>query len=268
MTLDNPGVREAAFQVAIEKTLTVLKNPEIIDQLGNLAFRLSQTVEGMYLPILENGRMELPDGCILSNNYGLLPHTDTDLEQGMILGSSLLTPTSNRLQQVVGSFGSEMCCSKSVAVKAGKSLIGNVLASRSSVPFKLDEEVKGTTSTWVVTNPNDSLSYRTRPVIHTSTKRIDDDPYRIAGTLGHEIIHGDDYEEYPTQVNYDDTFHARTELRAYHVGAVIKAAGGVLEGDGKTQAVEELRLKHTSPSAPFDPSPTLVKLLSELGVLG
>lgn len=259
--------RRDAFDYALETTANILSHGDVVDALGEHALRLSKTVNGLFLPIANDGVASLPTEQMLSDEFALLPHTDSELETGLTLDGTLLIPTAKRFWQVVRFFGEQQGCNKQAAVEAELALMNNVVNSRNSVPVNLADK-KATMTTCTVTDPDCGLMYRTRPIIHTSVQRIQKaDPYQLAGTICHEIVHGEDYENALVQNTYDTAFHARTELRAYHIGATIRAVGGVLEGDGKTQAVEALRLRHVDPDAPFEPTTDLITLMQELGVI-
>lgn len=259
--------RQDAFEYAVESTLEVLANPTVIEGLGDSALRLTRIVEGLFMPIVRDGVANLPDDYMLTNSFALLPHIDQELDRGIAIGGSLLTPTDNRFRQVARSFSWEHSISEDASLDLERSLISDVSSPKGMVRVKLGDD-KGRMSTWTVSDPNSGIMYRTRPITHTSVRRIQTaDPHQVAATLLHEITHGEDHELAPVQKTYDDVFHARTELKAYHIGAVIKAAGGVLEGDGKTQEVEAMRLKYTDPQAPFEPTRELIAHMQSLGVI-
>lgn len=261
------GLRRDAFETAKEHTLSALSDPAVVDELGDFALILTQRAEGLFLPTVQDGVASLPDDYMLTNNFALLPHTNAELEQGIAVGASLLTPTQDRFTQAARAFSQRHQCPESLAMLVERGLIKTVLKGGSQVRVELGDR-RGTLSTWAVTDPDNGFMYRTRPIAHTSVQRmLAAHPYQAAGTVCHELIHGDDYEAEPAKNEYDDSFHARTELRAYHVGAVIRRAGGVLAGDGKTEAVEGLRVQYADPQAPFEPTPMLVARLKELGVM-
>jgi hypothetical protein len=260
--------RVTAFDAVVEHTLNALRDPEVVHRLGGLAIELEKATEGLFMPYIQRGMATIPPHLQDTDRFPLIPHTANDTENGLRLDETFLEPTAGRYRQVVKAAAKRWEVGLPVAQSEMDLLIGSLYENGNKIKAPNMAVSKGTNGTLIIKSPVVDLSYRTRPSLHIPISRImSEHPNRVAGTLAHEVVHAIDSEA-RIEPGFGQQYKAYTELRGYRVGAVIRQVGGVLEGDGMTEFVEQLRVEHNDDTSPFATSNELVQKLEELGVLG
>jgi hypothetical protein len=208
--------RSAYFDQWQQETHTVLARPGVQTRLGELGRLLIQQNADAFLPNVRFSRVHVPESYRSTGRVAVLPvlPEDTHLKPGR----SLLEVTPRRLTQIQNALdiAGQPSDVRSAKTYAQKALSNKEAAQNLKQGFK---EVKVAQAGGSYHQDKEkSLIIATRPIVVYRPSSLPQHS-TVRGMVGaHENVHALDVESH----HIDRVYHpARTELRAYNVGAVI-----------------------------------------------
>lgn len=278
--------RSAAFDNIVGGALRVLNEPQVIEALRASALEpeaidaVRGQVESAFLPNVRLGRASTPRKYRGTNHIAVLPLIG-DEEKGIAMAPSMYQLSPRRLVSIARalreqdpSLGNDQTAASAheLGERALRYLREDPVGSFLRFSASARCQVRGYTS--------GDLHVLARPNIFVRTSNVEayDNSHErdiyVAAMLGHEELHGYDFEEIrPTDNPPISSEHATfRESRGYHFSVTLVNALGQYkrkEEDGFIPwDAEAARLRHNlDPETPFATPPALVQEFIDFGVI-